>query len=98
MYMKDGLEEAVVIGGLEPFLQFEELNSFITLLRKSTSDDVVIYTGYYRNEIEDKIGTLAMQGNIIVKYGRYIPNRPHVKDDILGVTLASDNQYAERVG
>ena len=35
--------------------------------------------------------------NIIIKYGRYIPNQPSRYDSILGVTLASDNQYAERI-
>ena len=36
-------------------------------------------------------------GNIILKYGRYIPgHKPHY-DPVLGVYLASDNQYAERI-
>ena len=35
--------------------------------------------------------------NIIIKYGRYIPNQPSRYDSVLDVTLASDNQYAERI-
>ena len=33
--------------------------------------------------------------NIIVKFGRFIPNSPHIYDTLLGVELASNNQYAK---
>lgn len=32
-----------------------------------------------------------------LKFGRYIPNQTPHYDSILGVNLASDNQYAERI-
>jgi hypothetical protein len=32
-----------------------------------------------------------------MKYGRYIPNNKGRFDKVLGVQLASDNQYAERI-
>ena len=35
--------------------------------------------------------------NIIIKFGRYIPNQQSHFDIVLGVNLASDNQYAERL-
>ena len=35
--------------------------------------------------------------NIIIKFGRYIPNQKPHYDEVLGVNLASDNQYAERI-
>jgi hypothetical protein len=35
--------------------------------------------------------------NIIIKYGRYIPNQTPHYDEVLGVYLASDNQYAVRI-
>lgn len=60
-------------------------------------DDVVIYTGYYPDEIKDALDVLKGFNNIIIKFGRYIPNRQSRYDEILGVTLASDNQYAERI-
>lgn len=97
MYLKDGLEESIVIGGLEPFLQFEELVSFISEFRKASEDDVVIYTGYYPVEIEKEITILKKFKNIIIKYGRYIPNKPNKYDKVLGVTLASDNQFSEKI-
>ena len=35
--------------------------------------------------------------NIIIKFGRFIPNRPSRYDEVLGVELASDNQFAKRI-
>ena len=96
-YVNNDLTEAIVFGGLEPFLQFDELIEFIKEFRKISQDDIVIYTGYNENEIEDKINKLKEVKNIIVKFGRYIPNKPSRYDEILGVTLASDNQHAKRI-
>ena len=57
----------------------------------------MIYTGYYENEINDKLKKRLSFKNIIVKFGRYIPNDTPVYDEILGVTLASHNQYAKKI-
>lgn len=90
------ITRAVVIGGMEPFLQFKEIYELIHFFRnKKENCPFVIYTGYYPPEIENKLQRLKYYNNIIVKFGRYIPNRPSRFDLILGVTLASDNQYAE---
>ena len=97
-YINNDITEAVVFGGLEPFLQFQELLSFISDFRKVSDDDIVIYTGYYPSEIEKELKLLKTFSNIIIKFGRYIPNRPSRYDDVLGVTLASDNQYAKKIG
>ena len=60
-------------------------------------DDVVIYTGYYPDEIAGTIKNLEKLPNIIVKFGRYTPgHNPHF-DQTLGVKLVSDNQYAIRI-
>lgn len=98
-YINNPVTHAVIFGGLEPFEQFEELQHFIYLLRTEfmCDDDVVIYTGYYPDEIKDALDVLRGFKNIIIKFGRYIPNRQSRYDEILGVTLASDNQYAERI-
>lgn len=98
-YISNPLTEAIVFGGLEPFLQFDEIHSFINILRNIyyIHDDVVIYTGYYKNEILPYIKQLKQFDNIIIKYGRFIPNQNGKYDKILGVTLASDNQYAEKI-
>lgn len=96
-YINNKISQSVVFGGLEPMLQFDEIYEFICQLRNKCDDEVIIYTGYYKNEIQDKIVKLSKYKNIIIKYGRFIPNnKPHY-DNTLGVYLASDNQYAERI-
>ena len=93
-YLNNPITRAVVIGGLEPMLQFEEVLEFVKQFRKYSNDDIVIYTGYYPEEIQDKIKELIQYKNIIIKFGRYIPNKDKRFDEVLGVWLASDNQFA----
>ncbi len=99
-YIENDITEAIVCQGLEPFDSFEELISFISNLRNmGIEDDVVIYTGYTKEELIEKqyLEQLKTFGNIVIKYGRYLPNdKPHY-DNVLGVNLASGNQYAERL-
>ncbi len=98
-YMGNFITEAVVCQGLEPLDSFKELLEFIDTLRNKyhCTDDVVIYTGYDKDEINEQIELLSDFENIVVKYGRYLPDqKPHL-DEVLGVNLASDNQYAERL-
>lgn len=98
-YLKNNITSAIVFGGLEPFEQWDEIVFFIRVLRLNyrCNDDVVIYTGYNKDEVKEKLTLLEGISNIIIKFGRYIPNRQSRYDDVLGVTLASDNQYAERI-
>ena len=97
-YIANPITKAVVFGGLEPLDQIAETWYFIYKLRDeyACDDTVVIYTGYNEEEVgelvEMMIGDL---GNIIVKYGRYVPNKEKRYDEILGVYLASPNQYAK---
>ena len=96
-YINNPITSSVVCGGLEPFDTWNDLYALITYLRLSTQDDIVIYTGYYKEEIEVYIDELKVFPNIIIKFGRYIPNYEKHFDKVLGVCLASDNQYAERI-
>ena len=97
-YVNNLITKSVVIGGLEPMLQFSEVLELIDTFRNNNcDDDIVIYTGYYREEIADKIPLLSKYKNIIIKYGRYIPNQEKHYDEVLGIYLASDNQYAEKI-
>ena len=59
------------------------------------ADPIVIYTGYTEDEVKEKFSPIYLYENIIIKYGRYIPNQKSHYDEILGVNLASDNQYAK---
>lgn len=97
-YINNPITKAIVVGGLEPFLQFGELYNLIKYFRDNgCEDDFVIYTGYYKEEITSEIETLKEFPNIIIKFGRYKPNEKEHFDEILGVKLASNNQYAERI-
>lgn len=96
-YITNPITEAIVFGGLESFDTFEELYNFIKIFREKSDDDIVIYTGYYPNEIEDKIKKLYNFKNIIIKFGRFVPNSQKIYDAVLGVELASENQFAKRL-
>ena len=96
-YINNPITSAIVIGGLEPLDSKEDLLILISYLRISTQDDIIIYTGYKEEEIKNQLQYLRAYHNIIVKFGRFIPNQQPHYDDVLGVMLASDNQYAERI-
>ena len=96
-YLYNPLSHAIVFQGLEPFDSYNDIYYFIYALRFifKNNDPVVIYTGYNKDEILSKIDDLLKFSNIIIKFGRYIPGQKPHYDEILGVNLASDNQYAE---
>lgn len=98
LYKDDPITKAVVIGGLEPMLQIDEILDLLQCFRGHwCADPFVIYTGYYPDEIRKEMRALASYKNVIIKFGRYIPNIDSIFDPVLGVTLASKNQYAERI-
>jgi len=97
-YTSNPITKAIVIGGLEPFLQFEEVYELIKYFRDNgCKDDFVIYTGYYICEIQDKVNRLKEFENIILKTGRYIDKLNSRYDEMLGITLASSNQYGIKI-
>ena len=97
-YLDNNLTQAIVFGGLEPLDSWDDLIDFIIEFRLISDDDIVIYTGYTKCEVKDKIEILwHFFPNIIVKFGRYVPDQQPHYDEVLGVYLASDNQYAERI-
>lgn len=111
-YMQNDITKAIVFGGLEPFDTAYDMYRFIGDLRVlfKCDDDVVIYTGYTKEELSKMnlfipnmdhkfifILDAFRFDNVIIKYGRYIPDQQPHYDPVLGVYLASDNQYAERI-
>jgi hypothetical protein len=98
-YLCNPITKAVVMCGLEPLDSFEDVKEFIQTLRKNDClDDVVIYTGYNEDEVSDRIRELEVYKNIIVKFGRFRYGDKSHFDNVLGVNLASDNQYAKKIG
>lgn len=96
-YLSNPITSSVVFGGLENFDEFEQLLNFIKCFRKYSNDDIVIYTGYYEYEIMEKIKKIKQFPNIIIKFGRFVPNQQPHYDEVLGVNLVSDGQYARRI-
>lgn len=98
-YINNDITKAIIFGGLEPMLQFKEMFDVIKYFRDQGCNDMfVIYTGYYPYEITEELNKLSQNfNNIIIKFGRYMPNHKNRYDDVLGITLVSDNQYARRI-
>ena len=98
-YLNNDISQAIVLQGMEPFDSWQDLKELVIAFRIHyyCFDDIVIYTGYNKDEIKDKVDYLRMFSNIIIKYGRYIPDQKKHYDEVLGVYLASDNQYAEEL-
>ena len=108
-YLKNNISEAFVFGGLEPFDQLIDLISLVDCIRNkyNINDDIVIYTGYTEKELLEgrmskdiEIGRqnynflIKNYKNLIIKFGRYLPNQEPHFDEVLGVNLISNNQYA----
>ena len=94
-YTSNPITNAIVLGGLEPLESFNEVYSLISYFRTNgCNDDFVIYTGYYPDEVKKYTNKLKKFENIVVKFGRFIPNSARKFDSLLGVNLASSNQYA----
>ena len=96
-YLANPITHAVVIGGLEPFDDTLDLINFIFDFRSCCNDDIVIYTGYNQDEIIQYIDRIYYVKNIIIKFGRYIPNQKPHYDEVLGIMLASDNQKGVKI-
>ena len=101
-FIENPITEAVVLGGLEPFDSWPEVEYFIMKFRYHSDADIVIYSGYnveeIPQEIHEKLKLYSHDGPIIVKYGRYIPNTEGYYSSILGVRLASQNQIVKYYG
>ena len=100
-YLANDIVGSLCFQGMEPMDSWPDVISIIVRLRRrfGVLDDIVIYTGYTEDELE-KGGYLAVlrkYANIVVKFGRYVPGQEPHFDEVLGVNLASDNQYAIRI-
>lgn len=97
-YLNNPLTHALVIAGLEPLLQMDEILELVVTFRTQCNDDVVIYTGYDMCEIDSNfLQKLSEYENIYLKCGRFIPNHSPHYDEVLGINLASNNQYGVKL-
>ena len=100
---------SVVVGGLEPFNDMESLKelaraykNFVNYLHgEEEFDKLVIYTGYNPDEVithvEEIYNIVKDKLTLIVKFGRFVPGQKTHLDEVLGVELASDNQFAKKI-
>lgn len=96
-YMNNPLSRAIVCGGLEPFDSYADLKELLTRFRENTQDDFVIYTGYTEEELVNEVRELSSFKNVVIKFGRFVPDQQRHYDAVLGVELASNNQYGVRL-
>lgn len=107
-YLNNPITKAIVVSGLEPFDSADDLCDLVRTLRdvEKCNDDIVIYTGYteYELTLDDTGRTqnatynwLKHYPNIYIKFGRFVPGQESHYDEVLGVKLASDNQYGKKV-
>lgn len=94
-YINDDITKAIVFGGLEPFDSYPEMLDLVREFRKYTDADIAIYSGFNEDEVD--LTELKKYPNIIVKFGRFIPNDESRFDEVLGVELKSKNQYAKKI-
>ena len=108
-YLDNPITKSIICLGLEPFDQPLDVFGIGWLLRTSgCKDDIVIYTGYTEEEVKQIPYYIGSQSfpyidvmkelltPLVIKYGRYVPDQQPHFDEVLGVNLASDNQYARR--
>lgn len=106
-YLSNPITEGIVISGLEPFDTPIQLLRLIKAFRAETSEPIVIYTGYTEHELTNgyyydhnydankALWETIISYGVILKFGRFRPGQEPHYDEVLGVNLISDNQYAK---
>lgn len=99
LYKQNPLTKGFCLQGLEPLDSIDDVLNFIKYIRGNNfcNDPIIIYTGYNKEEVPKFIYQITDFDNIIIKWGRFIKGQNLHYDRILGVNLASDNQYAEKI-
>ena len=99
LYKQNPLTKGFCLQGLEPLDSIDDVLKFIKYIRGNNfcNDPIIIYTGYNKEEVTKFIYQITDFDNIIIKWGRFIKGQNLHYDKILGINLASDNQYAEKI-
>lgn len=97
LYEANPLTKGFCCQGLEPLDSYLDLLKLIMFIRitKRCDDPIIIYTGYNKEECTKLIYQIYHYNNLIFKWGRFIFGHQSHYDEVLGVKLASNNQYAE---
>ena len=95
IYQANPITQAFVFGGLEPLDSSDLLETIEELQARAHPRRTVIYTGSTEEEVLVGHPQILSLSNLVIKYGRFVPDQPTHFDPILGVNLASPNQYAK---
>lgn len=91
--------EGITVSGGEPFLQSDELYELLYLIRKNTKLGVIIYTGYYLDELlswkNSKIEKIVNELSDIIIDGPYIDSLNDGKS-LRGSSNQNINYLSER--
>ena len=94
-YMNNPITRAIVLGGLEPFDTFGQMLELMCEFREKTDDTIVIYSGYYRDEIpKERIDAIIKYVNEHPEFGLYLENHTFNLLDEYSHDITS---YKERV-
>lgn len=96
VYEDNPITKAIVCGGMEPFYNPKELLELVQAFRERTKDEIIIYSGYNEDEVQETIEVLKKYPNIIIKFGRFSGGKEKNYDEVLGVELF-DGQYAKKI-
>ena len=94
---KNKLIKSFIFGGLDCMDSFDQTYDIIKEIRKKFDYDIVLYTGKLKTDINLEIEKLKNFKGIIIKFGKYKKNKEKKYDELLGITLASNNQYSRRI-
>ena len=72
----------------------EKINEY--LRKEGYTEEEISAMEYMIDNIKHSfLDILKVYENVVIKFGRFIPNQDKHYDDLLGVELASPNQYAK---
>lgn len=101
-YFNNKITSAIVLGGLEPLDDTQEVFNLLCEIElylecnpTAAEPIIIIYTGYNKDEIKNTAQSFSVFDlPIIFKVGRFIPDQKPHYDKLLGVELASENQFS----
>ena len=82
IYNDNPITKAIVFGGLEPLDSADLFETINELQAACKIQRVVIYTGYTEEEIQSQFPQLLSLHNLVIKYGRFIPDQKSHFDEV----------------
>lgn len=85
--------DGITVSGGEPFQQYEQLISFLHLVKKKTNLTVHCFSGYYLNELEENF-----PDKLFLKYIDYLVDGRYIKEQHENTNVkGSENQSVFRI-